>query len=110
LNEDTDSMMVADRVETAESVSSILRDMRTTLEGVYDHLATAAVGAVSHVQIEEAAKGAPRITVKSYVSAPLSRADVDQAIETFAYARREIERQYMNQWADTLESLTANAS
>lgn len=61
-------------------------------------------GAVSSVAIEDMAKGPPKITSKAYSGSPLSREDVDAALEMHGYVHREAERRSLAGWAETIEA------
>jgi hypothetical protein len=83
---------------TAQSIADVVA------QAIAQQLATSGAAGTSSIQIEGAAKGPPRITVKNYASNPLTQADVDDAIASYGYAFREIERNQMANWAETVES------
>jgi hypothetical protein len=57
-------------------------------------------GSISSVQIEDAAKGPPRIASKHYVGSPLTTADVDEALRVHGHAHVEAERLQMANWTE----------
>ena len=92
-----------------EDVVDILRDIRTIFEATHDRLLEVlrSQGGTSSVQLEGAAKGAPRLTLKSYTSMPLTKADVEHSLDLYGFAFRETERRHMQQWADTYDTIMA---
>ena len=89
----------------SETLEDILRDIRTNLEVLVEVQHEMAAGGVSSIAFEGAAKGPPRVNTKSYKSNPLSKDDVDQALETHAYAERQTNAMFMAQWELTLGQL-----
>lgn len=59
---------------------------------------------VSSLEIENMAKGPPKITSKSYGD-PLTREQIDAALDAHAYACREAERRQMAGWQETVDML-----
>jgi ABC-type amino acid transport substrate-binding protein len=92
-----------------EDVVDILRDIRTIFEATHDRLLEVlrSQGGSSSVQLEAAAKGPPRITLKSYTSLPLTKEDVERSLDLYGYAFRETEQRHMQQWPDTVAMLEA---
>jgi hypothetical protein len=79
-------------------IAALLFDIRTELQHIRATLATS--GSVSSVQLEQGAKGDVRLTVKTYAE---SEPPVDDALDAFGRAYRDIAAQQMKDWADTLE-------
>ncbi len=62
---------------------------------------------MSSLAIEDMAKGPPKITSKIY-DAPLTRDEIDAALDAHGYAHRRAEQMAMDGWAETLAAV-ANA-
>lgn len=60
---------------------------------------------VSSVQIEDAAKGPPRITTKQYRHDELSLGELANALTLHGFARREAERRMLDGWQETVDEL-----
>lgn len=95
------------------SVSAPRMSLEDTFHAIYDAqlqiaglLAELPVGGrgESSLEIENMAKGPPKITTKTY-GEPLTRAQIDAALEAHAYAHREAERRSMEGWRETVTSL-----
>jgi hypothetical protein len=65
---------------------------------------TVAGEGVSSLAIEDMAKGSPKITSKTY-DAPLTRSEIDAALNAHGYAHRRAEELAMDGWQQTVEAL-----
>lgn len=84
------------QISAANSLIAILAELKAI---------RAAQGNTSSVELEENAKGAVQITVKTYVSSPPIDEACTEAVAAFAVLKREVERGQMAQWKDTLEAV-----
>lgn len=66
---------------------------------------TPAPQAQSSIQIEDAAKGPPRITTKFYVGSRLDQGDLEYVLEAHAYMHRRAAEMAMNDWQLTVAQL-----
>jgi len=67
---------------------------------------TERIGAVSSVQIEDSAKGPPRVTTKRYSG---SEPEVEEAIEDHARAKQLANEAYLADWQMTIDQLKFQA-
>lgn len=101
-------------IAKADGVAAPRMGIEDTLHAILDALqaqvADRGTDRVSSISIEDMAKGPPKIVSKFYAGSPLTREEVDEALDVHGYAHREAERRAMAGWAETVEALSLQAS
>jgi hypothetical protein len=90
------------RMGIEDTMAAILDSVQQMVTVLEMQLSDRGSDRVSSISFEDMAKGPPKVVSKMYAGSPISRHEIDEALDAHAYAHREAERRQMEGWAETV--------